>query len=146
HSTVIPTNHIVPDGMPGFNEGLRGPDETTSLTGNMNAAKQAAQSYAAKHCSGKLSQCPHVVLTILKDRQDLANVAQAMVAAWKQALPDWPIDVTSADLNQLFDQLAAHRTQFWMLDWFADYPDPQDWLSLQFLSGSANNSGSVNID
>jgi peptide/nickel transport system substrate-binding protein/oligopeptide transport system substrate-binding protein len=146
HGTAAPTNHIVPEGMPGYSAALKGPDGTTDLTGNVTAAKQAAQSYAAKNCSGKLSKCPRVVLTVPKNRQDLSNVAQAMVAVWKQALPGWQISVTTVDLNMMFDQLAARQTQFWLLDWFADYPDPQDWLSLQFLSGSANNSGSVNLD
>ncbi len=145
-SSVMPTNHIVPEGMPGYSAALKGPDGTTSLTGNVDAAKQAAQSYAAKNCSGQLSKCPRVVLSVPKDRQDLSNVAQAMVAAWKQALPDWQISVTTVDLNHLFDQLAARQAQFWLLDWYADYPDPQDWLSLQFLAGSANNSGNVNLD
>jgi oligopeptide transport system substrate-binding protein len=146
HGTTIPTNHIVPEGMPGYSAALKGPDGTTGLTGNMDVAKKAAHDYAAKNCSGKLSKCPRVVLTIPKDRQDLANVAQLAVAAWKQAMPGWQISVTSVDLNQLFDQLAARQVQFWLLDWVADYPDPQDWLSLQFLSGSANNSGGVGLD
>lgn len=146
HGTVIPTNHIVPEGMPGYSTALKGPDGTTSLTGNVAMAKQAAQTYAAKNCSGKLSKCPRVVLTIPKNRPDLSNVAQAMVAAWKQVLPDWQVSITTVDLGLMFDQLAARQPQFWLLDWFADYPDPQDWLSLQFLSGSANNSGGVSID
>ena len=146
NGTTIATNHIVPDGMPGYSAALKGPDGTTNLTGNVTAAQQAAQSYATKNCSGKLSKCPRVVLTIPKGRQDLSNVAQALLAAWKQALPGWQISVTTADLNTLFDRLAARQSQFWLLDWFADYPDPQDWLSLQFLTGSANNSGSVSLD
>ena len=146
HGTTIATNHIVPQGMPGYNDALKGPDGTTNLAGNIPAAQQAAQSYAAKNCSGKLSKCPRVVLTIPKGRQDLTNVAQAMLAAWKQALPGWQISITTVDLNTLFGQLAARQTQFWLLDWFADYPDPQDWLSLQFLTGSANNNGNVSVD
>jgi peptide/nickel transport system substrate-binding protein/oligopeptide transport system substrate-binding protein len=29
--------------------------------------------------------------------------------------------------------------QLWLIGWSADYPDPQDWLSLQFAPGSPNN-------
>jgi peptide/nickel transport system substrate-binding protein/oligopeptide transport system substrate-binding protein len=30
--------------------------------------------------------------------------------------------------------------QFWGLGWIADYPDPQDWTTLQFDKGSSQNS------
>jgi oligopeptide transport system substrate-binding protein len=30
--------------------------------------------------------------------------------------------------------------QMWAYGWIADYPDPQDWLTLQFDRGSPNNS------
>jgi len=29
--------------------------------------------------------------------------------------------------------------QMWWLGWIADYPDPQDWLTLQFAKGVSNN-------
>jgi peptide/nickel transport system substrate-binding protein/oligopeptide transport system substrate-binding protein len=28
----------------------------------------------------------------------------------------------------------------WSIGWIADYPDPQDWTSLQFAKGSPNNN------
>ena len=28
--------------------------------------------------------------------------------------------------------------QMWIIGWIADYPDPQDWLSLQFMSNPAD--------
>ena len=30
--------------------------------------------------------------------------------------------------------------QFWFLAWIADYPDPQDWTTLQFDKGVPNNT------
>src|SRR5205823_1724272 len=38
--SVIPTNHIIPEGMPGYNPDLKGPDGTTSTKGNQTVAKQ----------------------------------------------------------------------------------------------------------
>src|SRR3989440_4239020 len=37
--TVLPTNHIVPEGMPGYNASLTGVDGTQNLTGNPGRAK-----------------------------------------------------------------------------------------------------------
>jgi len=30
--------------------------------------------------------------------------------------------------------------QMWLWDWIGDYPDPQDWTSLQFGKGAGNNA------
>ena len=35
--------------------------------------------------------------------------------------------------------------QAWNVGWLADYPDPQDWLSLQFHSGQIDNAADVRI-
>ena len=37
----------------------------------------------------------------------------------------------------------ANPAQTWEIAWLADYPDPQDWLSLQFHTGSGNNFSDV---
>ena len=42
-------------------------------------------------------------------------------------------DVTAATNN-------ANGLQFWWLGWIADYPDPQDWTTLQFDKGVPNNN------
>src|SRR5436853_403061 len=41
--TVLPTNHIVPRGMDGYNPHLTGPDGTQSLTGNPKKAQELLQ-------------------------------------------------------------------------------------------------------
>jgi len=51
----------------------------------------------------------------------------------------------SVDLNTLLDKVTAatnnpNGLQFWGLSWVAEYPDPQDWLTLQFDNGVPNNS------
>ena len=38
----------------------------------------------------------------------------------------------------------TNPAQIWQIGWLADYPDPQDWLSLQFYSASVNNIEYVN--
>jgi peptide/nickel transport system substrate-binding protein/oligopeptide transport system substrate-binding protein len=43
------------------------------------------------------------------------------------------LDITAATNN-------ARGLQFWWLDWVADYPDAQDWTTLQFDKGVPNNN------
>jgi peptide/nickel transport system substrate-binding protein/oligopeptide transport system substrate-binding protein len=144
--TVIPTNHIVPQGMPGYNAALRGPDGSTHLTGNLASAAQYASQYAHTTCHDKFATCPSVVLTIPSGQPDLTTVANNALAAWKQAMPGWPISIRSVDPTAMLQQLSNRQLQLWLFNWLGDYPDPQDWLSLQFLPGSDNNIGSVMVD
>lgn len=144
--TVIPTNHIVPQGMPGYDAALRGPDGSTHLTGDQAAAAQYASQYVSKACHGKFATCPSVVLTIPSGQPDLTAVANNALAAWKKAMPGWPISIRSVDPTAMLQQLSNRQLQLWLFNWLGDYPDPQDWLSLQFLPGSDNNIGSVMVD
>ncbi len=34
----------------------------------------------------------------------------------------------------------ANGLQMWGADWFASYPDPQNWTTLQFAKGADNNA------
>jgi peptide/nickel transport system substrate-binding protein/oligopeptide transport system substrate-binding protein len=145
-NTVIPTNHIVPQGMPGYDASLRGPDGSTHLTGDLATATKFGQQYANAACHGKLSTCPAVVLTIPSGQPELQAVANNAVATWKKALPGWPISVRALSQSTLLQQLSNHQLQLWLFNWLGDYPDPQDWLSLQFLPGSDNNVGNVMVD
>jgi peptide/nickel transport system substrate-binding protein/oligopeptide transport system substrate-binding protein len=145
-NTVIPTNHIVPQGMPGYDSALRGPDGSTHLTSNLADATKYGQQYANAACHGKFATCPSVVLTIPSGQPDLMAVANNAVTTWKKAMPGWPISIRAVDSGAMLQQLSNRQLQLWLFNWLGDYPDPQDWLSLQFLPGSDNNVGNVMVD
>src|SRR5260370_9128719 len=49
------------------------------------------------------------------------------------------------DFNKLLSESPAATNnpkglQFWGIGWIADYPDPQDWTTLQFDKGVPNNN------
>ena len=67
-----------------------------------------------------------------------------MIAMWHKVLS---VTVTAdpIDYNTLLDRVTAATNnatglQFWGLAWVAEYPDPQDWLTLQFDTGVPNNN------
>jgi len=133
NGAALATNHIVPQGMPGYNPKLVGPDGTVSLTGDATTARTLAQAYATAKCNGSFAHCPTVTLTIVKGSQPILDEANAMLKTWQKAFPKWPISINAVDFDTLNNQLGSHVVQFWYLAWIADYPDPQDALSLQFL-------------
>ena len=68
----------------------------------------------------------------------------ALLQMWQTTLG---VNVTgnAEDLDKIFTDASAamnnpHGLQFWWSAWVADYPDPQDWTTLQFDNGVANNS------
>jgi oligopeptide transport system substrate-binding protein len=142
---VIATNHIVPQGMYGYNPSLTAPDGTTSLTGDPAKATQLMQTYAAANCGGKFSNCPPVTLYDAND-PTLVTADQAAVQMWQTAFPGYPIHTQFIDFNTLISLIySTNEPQIFGIGWSADYADPQDFLSLQFGSGSINNVGNVNV-
>jgi peptide/nickel transport system substrate-binding protein/oligopeptide transport system substrate-binding protein len=146
HGAVQATNHIVPNGMPGYNPNLNGPDGTNSLTGNTQAANQLATAYATDTKCGTatdFSKCPAVTLTISSGSVDASNEAAAAQQMWNKAMPGWKINITSIDFGTLLTNLNAKTVQFWAIAWIEDYPDPQDWLTTNLACDSAYNSGNA---
>jgi oligopeptide transport system substrate-binding protein len=146
-NTAYPTNHIVPQGMPGYYPGLTGPDSSASLTGNASAARGLANDYASDQCGGQLSRCPPVVLAAASDFPELLKLAAEAQIMWQQALPGYPITVRKMPYMAIIQQELAGTAAFqiWNFVWGADFPDPWDWLSNQFLPGSPINLGHVNL-
>ena len=75
------------------------------------------------------------------------EIATIATQTWSQVLK-LNVSVNQLkDLNDLVGLLfgsATNPAQMWQIGWLADYPDPQDWLSLQFNSASGNNIEYVN--
>jgi len=57
------------------------------------------------------------------------------------------IQVVPTDLGTLIQQVNQNALPSYLLDWFADYPDPQDFLSLMFTTkGEENHSNYSNSE
>jgi len=142
--SVIPTNHIVPEGQFGYNANLTGPDGTANLRGNPGKAKQLISAYAQQHCNGAITQCTPVDY-YTGDATDAVAQSRAELAQWRAAMPGYPIRVHNISFNDLVAKVySGDAPQLAGIGWSGDYPDPQDWLSVQFLPGSATNTGTVN--
>ena len=126
------TNHIVPDGMPSYsNPSLTGPDGTTSLTGDLAQAKQLAAAYAVAKCGSRLSSCASITLSYPSGGFTVAQTAQTL---WQEAFPGLQVNLAESNV----DVYTTHTLQAWVNTWDADYPDPQDFLSLLFLPEEYN--------
>jgi len=142
--TLIATNHIVPQGMPGYDANLTGPDGTTSTSGNVTKAKQLFQTGMQQEGWTSVSQIPPITLYYPSGSTESDNEVAALQQMWQTAL-GVSVKAQPTDFNKLLDDITAatnnpHGIGMWGIAWIADYPDPQDWTTLQFDKGVPNNN------
>ncbi len=143
-SSVIPTNAIVPQGMPGYNPDLTGPDGTTNLKGNPTLAKSLLSQGLKAEGWSSVAQMPPITLTYATGLSTMDQEVTSLIQMWQQVLGIHVIPAP-VDYNTLLDRVTAatnnpNGLQFWGLAWVAEYPDPQDWLTRQFDAASPNNN------
>jgi len=127
----VPANGILPPGMPGYNPRLKG--ETFDPKG------ARAELAKAGYPNGK--GLPHVTLSFSGGDPGQKTASVILQRMWSQYLG------VNVSLNQLEqgaynNALNARNYQLAFISWGEDYPDPQDFLSLQLQTGVGNNNGS----
>src|SRR6266700_1992477 len=142
-NTYVPTNHIVPKGMPGYNPNLTAPDGVAGTSGDTTKAKALLQQGLQEAGYASVSSLPSIKLTYSSGDPNLANAISAMQQMWQTTL-GVSVKANPEDFNKLLtDSEAAlnnpNGLQFWAIGWLADYPDPQDWTTLQFGKGQQYN-------
>ena len=137
----IPTNHIIPKGMPGYDPNLTGPDGVTSTKGDTTKAKQLFQEGMQEE---GLTTFPGMKLTYSNASQANANEVTTVIQMWQSVLGITSIKPDPVDSTTLFTEISntTNNTSLamWKVDWYADYPDPQDWITLQFDKGMSDNN------
>ena len=132
---VVAADRILPTGLLGTQLPI------TGLALDPAAAKAALAQ--AGFADGK--GLPEITLAYGQEG-DNETVAQAIQSMWEQnlgvkvKLQSFELATFSKNLDTTF-QTPAQGLQFWLSIWGADYPDPQNFLSQQLHSDTANNNG-----
>ena len=139
----LATNHIVPQGMPGYYADLKGPAGVTSTKGDKDMAKQLLQE-GMKEAGYTTSNFPAVTMTVASNGSSAAkNLFEFAQQQWKDAL-GITVTINDEDFNKRVDDInnavGKSTPQMWFAAWGADYPDAQDWTTLLFGKDSPNNS------
>src|SRR5260221_10380029 len=92
----------------------------------------------------RLSTVPPIGLTCPSGSKDSDNEVAALQQMWQNVL-GVSVKADPIDFNKLLSEITAATNnpkglQFWGIGWIADYPDPQDWTTLQFDKGVPNNN------
>jgi oligopeptide transport system substrate-binding protein len=137
---VVPSFHLVPNGMPGYNPNLKGPDgiptsgDTTKALAHWNAYKATLNG----------APVPAIKYTYNSAAATVKLTAQYYQATWNQLFG------TNVTLDQVtFSTYLAENDQKTLqlarFGWAADYPDPQDFLTLLWSSTGLYNDTNVNV-
>jgi oligopeptide transport system substrate-binding protein len=141
---VTPSNHIVPNGIPGYTRDLTGPAGVKDTKGDTAKAKQLLQEGLTEAGYGSVSKLPTISLTYNTDYKTGADTMVAVINQWKEILGVTvkPIGVPNNELLDQENKTVGHEgpLQMWYGVWGTDYPDPQDWLSVFFGKGSDHNA------
>jgi oligopeptide transport system substrate-binding protein len=144
HDLDFPTNHIVPQGMPGYNAHLTGPDGIQKTSGDAARAKQLLAQGMREEGWTSVSQIPPIKFTYDTDSSTTENEVVAVMQMWQSVL-GITVRLDPIDANKLGEEItrtrnSANGLQLWCYSWVADYPDAQDWLTLQFDKDSSENA------
>jgi peptide/nickel transport system substrate-binding protein/oligopeptide transport system substrate-binding protein len=150
HGIRPPTCHIVPQGQPGYNASLTCP-QGAPTSGNASRAKQLLQLGMQQEGWTSVSQIPAIKLTYQSNAPTLANEITSIrqqiqttlgINVQTQLLDFVPLLTAESNTlctNPNYKACVGKGLQMWWAAWGADYPDPQDWTTLQFDKNAPNN-------
>lgn len=139
----IPTYHIIPQGMAGYDLNLTGPANIKNSRGDIAVARGLFQYGLQEEGWSNVSQMPPITLTY--EKNPTVDKVMTMVTQMWQSVLGVNVTLNPVDFNTLVteqDQTVNNPKglQLWYAGWQADYPDPQDWTTLQFDKGAPYNS------
>jgi oligopeptide transport system substrate-binding protein len=146
---VYPSDHIVPQGMPGYYAGLKGlpfnPKDALAKLKSVYPDPSVLDTMQFTVPGGQ--KITGITLEYAKGG-DADKVATKMVQDWQTYL-GVKVNLNPVDFNQLLNDTTSKNSagifpvQFYALAWIADYPDEQDWMDL-VVSTSSNDTMNFN--
>lgn len=121
---------VLPPGFPAYSPDLKGL--------KFDAAK-AKQLLAQSKYGSDMANFPRITLTVPGALGTAVGLdLEAIIAMWRENL-GIEVEVQQVEFATFLRDLHAKRLQMFAIAWIADYPDPQNFLDLQFHSKSLNN-------
>jgi oligopeptide transport system substrate-binding protein len=121
---------ILPPGIPGFNEALRG----------IEFDIEKSRELIASSSYGSVENLPPITVTTMGWGGLISSSLEAIIHEWRQNL-GVEVKVRQLEPEQFLYNLKAEKDEMYLLGWVADYPHPQNFLELLFRTGEENNGG-----
>jgi oligopeptide transport system substrate-binding protein len=120
---------ILPPGMPGYNQDVKG------LDFNVELAKQLI----TESSYGNVSNLPPITLTSAGSGV-ISSIEAALVDMWQHNL-GVNVEIRQLPPDTYPYEIMDEKDEMFVQSWGADYPDPQNFLDILFHSGTKNNVG-----
>ncbi len=130
-----PSWNLVPPGMPGYNPNVKGIDGA-GTGDNTTLAQQHWTTYKATLNGAAV---PPIVFSYNQSSAAATLGAQALQGMWNTALSGANTTLNTNDWKLSLHLEQTGKLQMFRFGWIADYPDPQDWLTLLWSTGSGYN-------
>lgn len=145
HGAYVPTNHLLPQGMPGYNQNLAGPAGVSNTAGDKTKAQQLLQQGLQEAGYSSASALPAITFTFPNLGQDFQNAAEAIVQQWQTVLGAQVQLKVEDSTTFVSKDLPATRGHAGPLQvWFLGYSylaDPFFWLNTFFATTGSLNDG-----
>ncbi|MGQ9573369.1 MAG: peptide ABC transporter substrate-binding protein [Dehalococcoidia bacterium] len=125
---VVKADGILPPGIPGFNENLEG----------LGFDPERARRLLAESKYGGPGELPKIEIASSGRGASVGPVSEALLAMWEKNL-GVKISTRQTEFATFLRDLHDGKFQMFELGWVADYPDPENFLGIQFHSLSLNN-------
>ncbi len=125
---VTKAKGILPPGMPGYNQDLKGLDYNVERARELIAASRYKDA----------SNLPPITLTISGYGNNIPDYLGAIIQEWQQNL-SVEVSVRQLESEDFMYNLKRERDEMFMLGWVADYPNPHNFLDNLFYTGAENN-------
>ncbi len=127
---VEPAAGILPVGMPGYNENLKG----------LGYDPEKAKDMIKKSSYGDAGNLPPITLTTAGWGGVISQELEAIIDQWRQTF-GVDVKVRQLEPDRYIYNLAKEKDELFDVGWIADYPHPQGFLSVLFETGVKNNYG-----
>ena len=133
---LIPGWNLVPRGIPGYSPSAQGIDGVTTTAGDPAQARTYWAAYVASLHGKPIPALAFKYGATTPTRYQ--NLAQALEQQWNAMLPGVHVQ-TTIEGDHLVTLDEEKHIQMFTFSWFADYPDPQDFLTLLYATTSGYN-------
>jgi len=123
---VVEADGILPPDIPGFNEDLQGLEFDPEKAQHLLAESDYAEGL------------PDIEIATSGRGASVGPVSEAILAMWEENL-GVKVATRQTEFATFLDDLRDGEYQMFELGWVADYPDAENFLKIQFYSGSSNN-------
>jgi oligopeptide transport system substrate-binding protein len=149
--TVTASCHIIPFGMPGYDSNLSCPGGGPLKGDSVKAKQLFQQGLQAEGLT--VATFPSITMPYPTGAPDIAQSVTTLIQQWQTTLgvtikgQAMDFNTEISEINQTVCQTPSTPAkclnkglQMWWSGWIADYPDAEDWTTLQFGLNSANDN------